>query len=246
MEDLKKYKSDKPHLSYNATVDFSTKSDNFEVIFRGVKDKLIDMIKATEERDFILCAVAWFTDFDILKQLKKAQERKVLVLIVLQKEDYLRPDFKTTTEWSNNLRNLYKSFDKVDMGYNSYFADILYSAKDCIDERSSPAFYEDDVDILPIRCVGNNNQDKNPSHPRMHNKFIVFGCMKNDKPQPGKVWTGSYNISRSAENSFENVVIIKKCNIANAYLKEFSLIFLLSEKLDWKSVWMKPEISYET
>ncbi|NCB47419.1 hypothetical protein EOM81_10435 [bacterium] len=92
-----------------------------------------------------------------------------------------------------------------------------------------------------IRCVGNHNSDKNPAHPRMHNKFIVFCKFGRNKIEPQSVWTGSFNFTNNAGSSFENAVLIKNKKIAMAYLKEFGQIAALSEPLDWESKWMAPE-----
>lgn len=83
----------------------------------------------------------------------------------------------------------------------------------------------------------------------MHNKFLVFGEFKTDavggdgypvKFIPKKVWTGSFNFTKNAGRSFENVVIINNAKIAEAYSCEFAQIFALSEELDWKSSWIEP------
>lgn len=100
-----------------------------------------------------------------------------------------------------------------------------------------------------IRCVGNHNADKNPAHPRMHNKFIVFCKIVKNKIdrggwseiEPESIWTGSFNFTNNAGNSFENAVLLKNKKIAMAYLKEFGQIAALSEPLDWQSKWMTPE-----
>lgn len=47
---------------------------------------------------------------------------------------------------------------------------------------------------------------------------------------PTLVWTGSFNFSKTAENSFENA-IIENPDVALAYANEFAQIFALSELL---------------
>ncbi len=71
-------------------------------------------------------------------------------------------------------------------------------------------------------------------------------CVVKNNPCADTVWTGSYNCSKTAENSFENAVILKGEEIATAYLLEFALLFLLSEKLDWTSDRMMPYFSYQS
>jgi len=55
------------------------------------------------------------------------------------------------------------------------------------------------------------------------------------------VWTGSYNISKTAAKSLENVVIIHDKMVAEMYFNEWSQITALSEPLDWESEWCDPE-----
>jgi phosphatidylserine/phosphatidylglycerophosphate/cardiolipin synthase-like enzyme len=84
-----------------------------------------------------------------------------------------------------------------------------------------------------VRSIGDANKS---SHPLMHHKFVVFGCIK-----PAYVWTGSYNCSKTAEQSFENAVILHSTSIAEAYMNEFRNLFRLSEPLNWKTKVMTPQ-----
>ncbi len=107
-----------------------------------------------------------------------------------------------------------------------------------------------DPTIQPIRCVGNHNKDKNSAFRRMHNKFLVFGDYVEEKSgielKLNEVWTGSYNFTTNAINSFENVVVIRSSEIAWAYYNEFCQMFALSEPLDWESDWCEPEFRIGT
>ncbi len=246
------------HYNYNASFDHGVKTQEIEVVFRDHQKKLISLIKETKKGDFILCAIAWFTNFDILDELIEASKRDVKIAIVVQKEDFLRPDTtKTQDKWKSALQNKYNSIQKVSIDQGD-FSVILDMATGAIGEEHHWG-YRDGEDfneyILPVRCVGNHNSEKNPSSPRMHNKFMVFGsfvCVVEDDGQTyteaeaNTVWTGSYNCSKCAELSFENAVIIRNSKIAEAYTREFALLFLLSEELNWNSEWMKPTISYQT
>jgi len=55
---------------------------------------------------------------------------------------------------------------------------------------------------------------------RVHGKPVVT---------PYAVWTGSFNFSAAASTHLENAVLIHNRNIAEAYFKEFSLIYYLSQ-----------------
>ena len=60
------------------------------------------------------------------------------------------------------------------------------------------------------------------------------------------VWTGSFNLSRSASRSRENAVIIRDPKIASAYFRECLDLLALSERLDWESEEIDPEWHQDT
>ncbi|MDW7691575.1 hypothetical protein R9C00_17490 [Flammeovirgaceae bacterium SG7u.111] len=118
-----------------------------------------------------------------------------------------------------------------------------------------------DPSVDPIRCVGNHNLDKQPAFPRAHNKFLVFcnfikestdDTRKNEEAiyNPVSVWTGSFNLTWNAVNSFENAIYLEDKNgnnpIIMSYLKEHHQIFALSEKIDWRTDWVEPEFRIGT
>lgn len=195
--------------------------ESLNVYFRDLKPHLINEII---HHDLVFGAVAWFTDFDILAALKITEGCS----IVVQKEDFLRPDIDNANGWKSRLRAAY---DEVPAGLMRHdFDNFVRELSYCGDE-----------DIESFRCMGNYNQEKSPSNPRMHNKFMVFADQIGHKIVPKKVWTGSFNMSQNASNSLENAVLIQDELIAKAYFNEFSQILALSEPLDWENEWMEPE-----
>lgn len=76
-------------------VDNKTTSGNVTVFFRDLKRHLIESIK---KYDMILGAVAWITDYEILEELSKKKS-----LLVIQKEDFLRPDMKSKLSTNDKL-----------------------------------------------------------------------------------------------------------------------------------------------
>lgn len=139
---------------YDAPPDF-VKSGNTTVHFKNIKASLIKYIK---EADHIRGCVAWLTDLEIIDQLSKRHCQ-----IVIQKEDFLRPDIATDKNWTTTLRKAYAKLGDWDKN-------------DLHDEHSIS--YNDPNYTESIRCVGNHNADKTPAHPRMHHKFIVFCGME--------------------------------------------------------------------
>ena len=79
---------------FGQPLDASDKSrDDIKVYFRNLEDELINHIR---NYDAIFGCVAWLTNKRILKELSK----KEVVQIIVQKEDFLRPDIYS----KNNLR----------------------------------------------------------------------------------------------------------------------------------------------
>jgi phosphatidylserine/phosphatidylglycerophosphate/cardiolipin synthase-like enzyme len=83
----------------------------------------------------------------------------------------------------------------------------------------------------------------------MHNKFLVLCNVLEDRSEddyhlqidPYAVWTGSFNLTKSAALSLENALYVTDRGIAKAYFGEWEQILALSERLDWESDWCEPE-----
>jgi hypothetical protein len=221
-------------------VDYSTdvlKKMHVECVFRNLEEKIISLIK--EHKDgAIFGSVAWLTSAPILKALSKCN----VVQILIQKEDFLRPDYNNHSHWTKHIKELY---DNLKCDYNRY---AFKYPMGCLDICSLIGDYD------AIRCLGNNNFDKKPAFPRAHNKFLVFckfteidkEAPQNESPyKPVALWTGSFNLSKNATYSFENAIILRDVSgdneIINAYLNEHHQLFALSEPLDWQSNWCEPE-----
>ena len=218
---------------FESVPDNSTKTKNTEVFFRNIEGNLINKIK---NHDICLGCIAWLTSPLVLSALSETETQ-----IVVQKEDFLRPDIgahhKTWPKWLrekyDDLSNLLERHEFPYLG--------LFSV------GSDPG-------IEGVRCVGNHNKDKNPAFPRMHNKFMVFAERQkkfvNDPPYEGywhdfvvpcAVWTGSFNFTKNSSNSLENALYITDPDIVKAYFSEYQQIAALSEPLDWTTPWSAPE-----
>lgn len=184
-----------------------------------------------EESAVILGCVAWLTSFQILDALATVEN----VAIVVQKEDFLRPDLGAKGGWKNDLR----------VRYERLSCDIY---RQSLPAPLSSMSYCSDPAVPAVRCAGHHNSDKALAMPRMHHKFLVR-CERRDDGEtlspdnyrPTAVWTGSFNFSYNAGQSFENAVEIHDETIAEAYLQEFARVAAISEPLDWTSTWAAPE-----
>jgi|TARA_R110002126_G_scaffold5189_2_gene26976 hypothetical protein len=201
----------------------SFKDGDVSVYFRGLKDRLISEINNSE---MVLGAVAWLTDYDLLEAMSKKPCQ-----IVLQKEDFLRPDMEVILSRSSKLK-LREAYNNLSFEYTS----VSFSNK--IFELS----YDEIFDIEPVRCFGLLTEKMKHCSPKMHNKFLIF-CefdTNTNKIKPKKVWSGSANLTEMSMYSLENAILIDNETIALQYLKEYEYIYYLSESLNWDSTWVSP------
>lgn len=204
-----------------------------ETCFRNLEERLIQEI---EQADCVVGCVAWLTSEKILKALATCKA----VSIIVQKEDFLRPDLASYPNWAARLRKHYKALRGFGWRYD------VGGTVGCLSVCGDPT-------ISAVRCVGNLNSDKDPAFPRMHNKFALFCNFKEEIFQddvyeerrldicPYKVWTGSFNFTHNGTHSLENAVLIEGDRVAEAYYEEWEQIVALSEPLDWDTPWMAPE-----
>lgn len=211
----------------NNSTNYSTETKEVNVYFRNLKENLIKHIR---QHNMIIGCVAWLTDFDILDELSKKE-----TFIIVQKEDFLRPDsnVKNINSWKNKLQRKYNSIGN-NLSRYSFENDLSYMSQ-CGDDT-----------VDSIMCVGNHNLDKDPAFPRMHNKFIITcECKENYNTCPSinpiGVWTGSFNFTYNANQSLENALYISNKEIVKAYYNEFGHIASMAEFLNWENEWCTPE-----
>ncbi len=225
-------------LSDNSLISQSPHFDTVEVLFRNHERKLLEIIKSFENGAVFGC-VAWLTSSPILKALGKCKN----VQIVVQKEDFLRPDVNINNidSWKSELWKLYSGL-QCDIPRHQ-FKEPIGGLSVCGDPT-----------VDGIRCVGNHNVEKSPAFPRAHHKFLVFCDVTETENsisyEPVALWTGSFNMTKNATFSFENVTYFTdksgKNEIIQAFLNEHHQIFALSEPLNWKSIWSAPEFRIGT
>ncbi len=216
-----------------------------ECVFKNIEQRLITEIY---KHDYVIGCVAWLTHFDILAALATRKG----VCIVVQKEDFLRPDSGGGPS-KEDLRTWYEKVRGVcRYDLDRYGAGLASKLSVC----SSP-------EMDAIRCCGIFEKTKK-AVPRCHHKFVIFcdteiehveavvrppflgddgNWPAHDKQhiKPVSVWTGSFNFTQNAVLSFENAVIISNPGIVRAYTAEFEQVLALSEPLDWKDEYVEPE-----
>lgn len=195
----------------------ATLTASVEIIFDDLEAKLVEQISRWP---VVVGCMAWLTNEAVLHALTSRKE----VSILIQKEDFLRPD---AGNWSQKRqRKQYLALPTFSrMGHES----ANYSF--C----SAPT-------TEAIRCVG-IAPPKGQIKARMHHKFMVF-CDSNFEPQA--VWTGSFNATFNGGRSLENAVILKSKRLASAYMEEWATLLGISESLDWNSPYVAPEFRIGT
>ena len=227
-------------------VDPGTRSadGSVEVVFRNIEQRLIDEIRATE---LVVGCVAWLTSGPVLDALAEIRG----VSIVVQKEDFLRPDLGATGRkgWKRWLREKY---DRLPEGpYRYEYEGTVLSSMNMLGDPT----------LECVRCLGNHNADRRAAMPRAHHKFLVFCDYVEGKVEqlpdggrssaagrvvPRKVWTGSYNLSKNAGRSLENAVLLTDERCVSAYYVEWGQLAGLSEPLDWTSEYVQPDLRIGT
>jgi hypothetical protein len=207
------------------------------VYFRDIEFQLLNRI---QEADLVVGCVAWLTNEKVIDAMAKVPHG---VAIVVQKEDFLRPDVgHKAAGWKHKLRGMY---GRLRMPHERHrFPGVV--------GRLSGS-YSHDLD--PVRCAGPYNRAKDPAFPRMHHKFLVFCSMGAELPDdprnrydepilpihPYAVWTGSYNITQNGSRSMENALLVKDQRVVQAYYDEWAQVEAISEPLDWASDACDPE-----
>lgn len=205
--------------------DFSCASGAVRAHFRDLERHLARYV---DDADVVVGCVAWLTNEAILRALA----RKRWVSLVVQKEDFLRPDAGRSKA---DVRRLYAALPSTDR----YGLDLLHQMDMCGDPT-----------LHAVRCVGVRQQSRWRPQPRMHHKFAVF-CRSGgreyledpDTPPitPYAVWMGSFNFTATSTMSLENAIYVEDPVVARAYLGEWEQVAAISEPLDWQSEWVDPQ-----
>lgn len=225
------------------------------VHFRDLESPLLRYIN---EADAVVGCVAWFTNLQVLGALASKQAASILV----QKEDFLRPDLgPSKARWKADLQAHYEALRPIEVP--------LHIEAGWLEVRTAEELVGlgEPVNYVGIRCVGHYQAaepEKNteagkkfrPAIPRMHHKFLVFLRKRSELDsevlegawpyRPYAVWTGSYNITGNGKASLENALFVRDEKLAAAYCDEWAQLVELSEPLDWKSEYAAPEIDYNT
>lgn len=228
------------NLSVEVELARSTKSACY---FRDLESPLIRHIQSA---DAVVGCVAWLTSLRVLNALASKQAASVIV----QKEDFLRPDLDPLpADWKTELRAYYEALSPIRAPGHWGAGWLETRTTEDLVGHGRP------LHDVGIRCIGHRRGTES-AMPRMHHKFFVFLRAKDETDpevvegawpyQPYAVWTGSYNVTKNGKASLENALFIEDATLAEAYCAEWAQLIEVSEQLDWRSEYAAPEIDYNT
>jgi hypothetical protein len=183
----------------------------------------------------VVGCVAWLTNREILASLATRPS-----LLIVQKEDFLRPDLVDGDRAPVDPADLRRRYARIPV-LKPYAVPGLRTISYATGWDSQGA----------VRCMGTKPPGQH-TWPRMHHKFLIALRAESDPDgksgdlDPVAVWTGSFNPTANGLRSLENVVIIQDRFIASRYFDEFCWVTALSEPLDWSSKWVSPELRFGT
>jgi hypothetical protein len=208
--------------------DHSAAASSITVFFKHLEERLIEQI---DQADAVFGCVAWLTSERILAALS----RKWACSIIVNKQDFRRPDEARDAGWQHRRRELFDNIKGV----------VPY------DLPGGPLLVTEGVfRVEGVRCLGSlaprSSADQRSACPLMHHKFVVFCKVIETEPawtefHPYAVWTGWFNFTKNAPHSLENEVLIKEPTIVWAYFNEWIQCLSCSESLDWTNPQADPE-----
>lgn len=184
--------------------------------------------------DVAVGAVAWLTNEELLDSLKRLKR----VAVVVQKEDFLRQDTEETPKrFRSRLRSQYDDLNPI--SYDDFCES--YPGQ----QEGIPGLHHN---IAPhilgykglhvegaVRTIGYRRESGDMRTPVMHHKFMVFGNYRSDHLMfPNCVVTGSFNWTRNATSSRENILVIYDEAICADFVSEWAQLWARSERLDWE------------
>lgn len=221
-------------------------------MFSDLEDNLRYWIQGSQR---IVGCVSWLTSLPVLADLAKCEA----VSLVVQKEEFLRPDLAPHDGWRKRLRAHY---DALPGGIDAESFDFRYSATDDALTSLDEATFQN---LEAVRCCG--IVDSSASNvPRMHHKFLVFFVRLHDEHRlvqetgmqmcvPAAVWTGSFNPSANGSRSLDNAVLLIPHwmkdlfdgklsdrdygnlywkSVLRQYVDEWARVVSISDPLDWE------------
>ena len=155
----------------------------------------------------MLGCVAWLSNVEVLKSLKTLD----CCAFIVGYEKYLIKDETSKGKWPEKMRSSYRQLNPVP--FNKF---------------NGRLFKEDGL-LDSVKYIGFSGMKR----VYMHNKFMIFGDVKDGKINPACVWTGSVNFSQNTDKLLDNAVLIHDKTIVKCYYDLFQELSTFSESFDY-------------
>lgn len=219
------------HHDSPAAYEFAPSSGTFSgqpvsVHLDSLQERLLEWLSFQEA---VVGCVAWLTNEAVLAALNE----KRICQVVMQKEDWMRPDYDGRHP-ARSSRTMYRRSAGFDRPQIAGLSELSYCG---------------DPSVEGFRCFGQSGDPG--SRPVMHHKFLV-GCTVTEEPpeepdcygrlrlDPQSVWTGSFNMTQGALRNLDSAVVLGS-EPARLYYREWVDALSHSEPLDFDSEWCAPQ-----
>lgn len=216
MEDVERQKEEqeksenhnRPHVFQNVS----------QMVFlfsqHNIEEHLLRLLSCAE-CSYVLGSVAWVTSMKVLDVLKQ----KHGVCIISQRETY-NTRSSSNDRWKTMIRERYAAMQRFPW-------EKLYAKEQLTMLKVAPMqFYEKLCKESAMRVAGERAGQKNDGSFIFHNKFgIILDANMNFVG----VINGSFNWSKRASNSIENVFYTPDPRVISVYFQEFLRNLLISE-----------------
>lgn len=169
---------------------------------------------------YVVGTVAWATDEEVMTALARTTHGTCLVV---NKERWLR-------EWT------FRALKPIPLS-------LLFLSQNIL-----PPSYSTDW-TRAAWCAGAINVENNMQFPRMHRKDLVFCSRKRPRGdalshplEPYAVWSGSYNLTRTARRSVETASLMWSNALATHAYRQFLDVLAHSEPLDSQATASSPAL----
>lgn len=171
---------------------------------------------------YVIGCVAWITDFSVINAMSQLKGATLIV----QAESMFK--IKTRDSFKTNLKRKYQTIKQFPWATFAKATRMphfqsLWEEMKTTGEIQEQLWTTLGQDPMAIRTCGQiqraGHEGQNPDEPSMmHHKYLVF---MDDNGKTLAVWTGSFNFTKNASKSLENVQIIYNKKVADAYLRNF-------------------------
>lgn len=181
------------------------------------------------ESSYVVGCVAWITDRDTLRLLA---EKLRGTSFVVQTETYLTRNNKYD-RWREDLKKLYAALPPFpwhewskhhpNMPLPAYVRQPPYAVRVAGEKHiTNPTRAQRHAHAKQHKHQIEDEQQRKKL--MMHHKFLLFF---DERMMPTAVWTGSYNLSFRARDSWENVTVLRdpSLQLQRAFFQEFLRVF---------------------